>query len=116
MVGAAHVALAEARALHAPVLLNEVIATLSPARGGVFLDATFGEQVIDPALSGHMNFAMVAETVAELRAMGSVTDSSAILVSHISLAAVPPHDQIEADLNRRGITLAYDGMVWTSGR
>ncbi len=42
MVGAAHVALAEARALHAPVLLNEVIATLSPARGGVFLDATFG--------------------------------------------------------------------------
>ena len=42
MVGAAHAALAEARALHAPVLLNEVIASLSPARGGVFLDATFG--------------------------------------------------------------------------
>ena len=59
---------------------------------------------------------MVAETVAELRAIGAVTDSSTIIGSHISLAAVPPHDQIEADLNRRGITVAYDGMVWKPDR
>lgn len=103
--------------LDSSYLLPETLEVLANFQfDAVVLDATFGEQGIDPALSGHMNFAMVAETVAELRAMGSVTDSSAILVSHISLAAVPPHDQIEADLNRRGITLAYDGMVWTSGR
>ena len=42
MVAAARAALAEARALHAPVLLDEVIDALSPSRGGVFLDATFG--------------------------------------------------------------------------
>jgi len=44
-----------------------------------------------------------------------MTDSSVVIASHISLASVPPHDQIEADLDRRGITLAYDGMVWTPG-
>ncbi|MGB0411549.1 MAG: 16S rRNA (cytosine(1402)-N(4))-methyltransferase RsmH [Pikeienuella sp.] len=35
-------ALSQASALHAPVLLGEVIATLDPARGGTFLDGTFG--------------------------------------------------------------------------
>ena len=80
----------------------------------VVLDATFGDLDIDAALSGHMNFAMVAETVAELRAAGAINDDSAIMVSHISLASVPPHDEIEADLASRGITLAYDGMVWDS--
>ena len=103
--------------LDSSYLLPETLEVLAGFRfDAVVLDATFGEQVIDPALSGHMNFAMVAETVAELRAIGAVTDSSTIIGSHISLAAVPPHDQIEADLNRRGITVAYDGMVWKPDR
>ena len=42
MSAAAQAALAEARALHAPVLLDEVLAALDPGRGGVFLDGTFG--------------------------------------------------------------------------
>ena len=61
-----------------------------------------------------MNFAMVAETVAELRAVGSLNDDSAVIVSHISIDAVPSHDRAAADLAGRGITLAYDGMVWDS--
>ena len=103
--------------LDSSYLLPETLEVLAGFRfDAVVLDATFGEQVINPALSGHMNFAMVAETVAELRTIGAVTDSSTIIGSHISLAAVPPHDQIEADLNRRGITVAYDGMVWKPDR
>lgn len=35
-------ALAWAEKLHAPVLLDEVIAALDPSRGGVYLDGTFG--------------------------------------------------------------------------
>ncbi|MEM8754505.1 MAG: 16S rRNA (cytosine(1402)-N(4))-methyltransferase RsmH, partial [Pseudomonadota bacterium] len=42
MSAAAEAALAAARKLHEPVLLEEVIAALDPARGGVFLDGTFG--------------------------------------------------------------------------
>ncbi len=100
--------------LDSSYLLPETLEVLAGFRlDAVVLDATFGEMAIDPALSGHMNFAMVAETMAELRTIGAITDSSAIILSHISLASVPPHDQIESDLARRGITLAYDGMMWT---
>lgn len=102
--------------LDSSYLLPETLEVLADFHlDAVVLDATFGEQAIDPVQSGHMNFAMAAETVAELRTIGAMTDSSVVIASHISLASVPPHDQIEADLDRRGITLAYDGMVWTPG-
>ena len=42
MAGGAQAALAEARALHAPVMLSEVLGALDPAQGGTFLDGTFG--------------------------------------------------------------------------
>lgn len=42
MADAAQAALAEARSLHAPVLLAEVLAALQPHRGGAFVDGTFG--------------------------------------------------------------------------
>ncbi|MEM7523292.1 MAG: 16S rRNA (cytosine(1402)-N(4))-methyltransferase RsmH [Pseudomonadota bacterium] len=38
----AEAALTRARALHEPVLLNEVLTALDPSRGGTFLDGTFG--------------------------------------------------------------------------
>ena len=53
MSAAADAALAKARALHAPVLLTEVIEALSPARGGVYLDATFGAGGYTTAMLDH---------------------------------------------------------------
>lgn len=102
--------------LDSSYLLPETLDCLADFRlAAAVLDATFGDRQIDPALSGHMNFAMVSETVEQLRAAGVLDDTSTIIASHLSLAAIPPHDEVEADLARRGITLAYDGMSWTSG-
>lgn len=73
-------------------------------------DATFGHLVIDPAATGHHNFRMLQETIAEFRRDGVVTDETAVFGSHISLAHVPPHDDIQVEAAELGITLAFDGM------
>jgi len=74
-------------------------------------DATFGDMEIDPATSGHNNFAMVASTIAEFRQEGIIRAHTVVVGSHISLEHVPPHEDIVEDLACKGITLAYDGMI-----
>lgn len=74
-------------------------------------DATFGRRDIDPAGSGHHNFRMLRETVAEFRDLGMVTDDTIIVASHLSLVHVEPHDDIVDELALEGIALAYDGMT-----
>ena len=75
------------------------------------LDATFGPLEIDPMKSGHLNWKMLDETIAELRDAGCVTDNTTIVADHLSTANVEPHDQVAGSLSEKGITLAYDGMV-----
>jgi len=77
----------------------------------VILDATFGDLEIDPRVSGHQNFAMLEQTIAQFRQAGLVKDNATIVASHVSRRYVDPHDQIADDLAARGITLAYDGMM-----
>ena len=73
-------------------------------------DATFGHLAIDPAATGHHNFLMLRETIAEFRACGIVHDDTAVFGSHVSLAHVPPHEDIVDEATEIGITLAFDGM------
>ena len=75
-------------------------------------DATFGDKEIDTATSGHNNFAMLADTIAEFRQEGIIGEGTTVVGSHISLEHVRPHDDIVEDLARNGIVLAYDGMIW----
>ena len=89
--------------------------TVEQLRGFTFdlavLDATFGPREIDPALSGHQNFAMLEQTVASLMELGVFTEATTIVGSHISLVNVPPHDEIVDELAQKGILLAFDGMT-----
>jgi phosphoribosyl 1,2-cyclic phosphate phosphodiesterase len=75
------------------------------------LDATFGTRQIDPATSGHNNWAMLDETLAELRAAGCVDDRTVIVAAHLSTDSVGPHDQVAGEQAGKGITLAFDGLT-----
>ena len=75
------------------------------------LDATFGPLEIDPAKSGHHNWAMLDETLAELRAAGCIDEDTVIVADHLSTGSVGPHDEVADEQASRGITLAYDGLT-----
>ena len=100
--------------LDSSYLLPEAMA-LFRSRGFRFdvavLDATFGYMDIDPFGSGHHNFAMVEQTVEELRQADILTEKAVIVGSHIYCHGVPPHDDTAPELARRGIVLAHDGMT-----
>ena len=74
-------------------------------------DSTFGPRVVDPALSGHMNWAMLDETIAQFRGARLFAENAVIVADHISVENVEPYDEIVDRLREKGITLAYDGMT-----
>jgi len=74
-------------------------------------DATFGHMAIDPAKSGHHNFAMLKKTLAQFRRAKLFRKDALIIASHISRCYVDPYDDIVHALAHAGITLAYDGMI-----
>lgn len=74
-------------------------------------DVTFGHLKIDPFDSGHQNFAMLEKTIAQFRRANMFKENAVIVANHISQHHVEPHDEIVDELSRKGITLAYDGMV-----
>lgn len=74
-------------------------------------DASFGHLEIDPFGSGHQNFAMLDKTIAQFRRAHMFKKNAVIVADHISQEYVEPHDEIVDELSRKGIILAYDGMV-----
>ena len=79
----------------------------------LILDATFGHLEIDPHRSGHHNFAMMENTIAQFREAGLLKENAVIAASHLSRCYVDPHDEIADGLAERGVALAYDGMTLT---
>jgi phosphoribosyl 1,2-cyclic phosphate phosphodiesterase len=82
----------------------------------VIMDATFGYMEIEPLLSGHHNFKMLEETLGLMQRANSLNENAAIIYTHISTHAVPPHDEIVEDLSKNSILLAYDGMIMGFGQ
>ena len=74
-------------------------------------DATFGYKEIDSAKSGHQNFSMLKNTIAQFRTANLFQKQAMIIASHMSLHYVAPYDEIAGELEKEGIILAYDGMV-----
>ncbi len=77
----------------------------------VILDGSFGYFEVDPAISGHQNFAMLEKTVSQFRGAKLLKSEAMVIAHHISQNFVEPHDEIVDGLAQKGITLAYDGMT-----
>ena len=75
------------------------------------LDATFGPREIDPLTSGHLNWKMLDETIAELREIGCIDERTVVVADHLSANNVEPYDQVAGSLVEKGIVLAYDGLT-----
>ena len=98
--------------LDSSYMIPQTLALLAGTRLDLaILDATFGPLQIDPVTSGHHNWTMLDETLAELRAAGCVDEDTVIVADHLSTGNVGPHDQVAAEQAPKGITLAYDGLT-----
>lgn len=98
--------------LDSSYVLPETLKMLSRFRFDIaILDATFGPLEINPVKSGHLNWKMLDETIAELRDAGCFTQNTIMVADHISVKNVEPYDKIAGKLSDKGITLVYDGMT-----
>lgn len=74
-------------------------------------DATWCQREIDPAVSGHLNWVMLDETIAQFNEGGLFAEDAVIIADHLSVNTIEPYDEIAGKLSDKGITLAYDGMT-----
>jgi L-ascorbate metabolism protein UlaG (beta-lactamase superfamily) len=98
--------------LDSSYMLPATAATLAGTHLDVaILDATFGPRDIDPLTSGHLNWKMLDETIAELREIDCIDERTVIVADHLSANNVEPYDQVAGLLIEKGIVLAYDGLT-----
>ncbi|MFX0203559.1 MAG: MBL fold metallo-hydrolase [Candidatus Hodarchaeota archaeon] len=93
-------------------ILPETLKILSKFQFDIAIfEATFGHLEIDPPVSGHQNFSMLEKTVAQFRQANLFKKETVIVADHISQHHVEPYNEIVAELSKKGIILAYDGMI-----
>jgi len=76
----------------------------------VITDCTFLEQDVDPKKSGHMNYRMVYEQMAKLRALGIADASTPCYITHMALRTTADYKRFSPGARRLGLRMAYDGM------
>ncbi|MGY8823664.1 MAG: MBL fold metallo-hydrolase [Candidatus Latescibacterota bacterium] len=75
------------------------------------MDATFGARQIDATVSGHHNWAMLDESLDDLRTAGCIDATTTIVAAHLSCNNIGLHEQAAPQQAARGITMAYDGLI-----
>jgi hypothetical protein len=54
---------------------------------------------------------MLDETLIELRRAGCVDEDTVVIAAHLSSASVGAYEELAEEQAKKGITLAYDGLV-----
>lgn len=80
----------------------------------MILDASYCDLAVDPTGTGHHNYAMMAEDLAEYRKTGMIKPDTILVYSHLSTSTmVPEHEAAAERLAKQGIILGYDGLTLT---
>ena len=99
-------------AVDSSVFNPEILACLEGHHlDAVIADCTWLQEEVDPKKSGHMNYKMVCEQMAELRARGIVTDSTPCYITHMALRTTADYERCSPDARRHGLRMAHDGMA-----
>lgn len=77
----------------------------------VVLDGTLGNKEGDCRIFEHNNLSMVKEISAAIRECGLLKENGKIIISHMSKYSHDKHEALTEQMNKIGITVAYDGMV-----
>jgi len=87
---------------------------LAPLKG-LMLDAVICEATSGlapcPPKSEHMNIEMAKRFRRELISMGTISQGTPFVLTHLSPHWFPPHREAEGKLAQEGLIVAYDGMV-----
>jgi ribonuclease BN (tRNA processing enzyme) len=73
----------------------------------VIIDCTYLDDEVDPEKSGHMNYSMVCEQMAELRERGSATESTLCFITHL---VASDYHLVASAARDLGLITAHDGL------
>lgn len=74
------------------------------------IECTFGKNPCNPEWPYHMGLPNVVEFRDRLRANGTISGETPVIVTHFSHNGMLPHDEFEALAGQHGLRVAWDGM------
>lgn len=76
----------------------------------VIIEATKGTL---PSNNVHMNIQDVEWTLSKMKAIGAISDKTAVYATHFGHQHCSPHEELSTILERKGMTCVYDGLQVT---